>query len=399
MNEHFDNGYGIPKDEYDELAILLYGYEEYDLYKNKKYYSSYKNVCNIIDNIGNYPENIRNAVNGWMLSYRYLQRIFPSNSLQISITDNCQLMCKHCYNQNFKREDRNINLDDILFFEDKLKKCEVYFKKNKNILKNVSITGGEPTLNPYVEDICNYYDKNNYHISMLSNGIDIQDELISKFKTYRHFDIQISIDGIGNIHDYIRGKGTFSKSVDTIKRLTSSGIIVTIAFTANSYNYKEFPKVVKFFQSYDNIRLIWADRYACEPSFNLNPLNKDESITFFNDVERMSNLENVRDRRMLMRNRNRPCSVGHSIIIDAHGNLKACGRLNIKIANLYDDSVDSIVKKFKLFNIKFRNAPVKCFGCKKLNICFGGSCCVSYAENKCSNIEDPACEYIRFNEK
>ena len=31
MDEQFDNGYGIPKNEYDELAILLYGYEEYEL--------------------------------------------------------------------------------------------------------------------------------------------------------------------------------------------------------------------------------------------------------------------------------------------------------------------------------------------------------------------------------
>lgn len=397
MRKTFENGYNIPENKFNELAEIFYGYEEYTLYNKTYFYNNYVKAKHLIDTIEYQEENIKNFIKGWQFSLKHLEREINGNHIQLSITDNCQLKCLHCYNQNFERENKELCLDDIKMFVSKINEVKTHFNYYNIPFHKITITGGEPTLNKQFLDICDYFNELNCQLVILSNGINISNKILDKLKTYNHVEIQVSIDGIKQTHNKIRGEGSFEKSVSTIKKLTENGITTTVAFTANSLNYKEFPKVVDYFKHFKNIKCVWADRYACEEDFNLNPLNKEQTIKLFKDVSVLNNsMSNIGKNRMLMPNRKNPCSVGRGIVIDTFGNLKACGRLNIKVANLYEDTPEEISKKIKIFAIKFRALPVKCFDCSKLDICFGGSCCVSFCENKKSNIIDPGCEYLNF---
>jgi len=63
---------------------------------------------------------------------------------------------------------------------------------------------------------------------MSSNGILIP-EFISLFDKVDS--VQISIDGDEDVHDFIRGKGVYSKAVQTLHMLNDVGIPHSIAFT------------------------------------------------------------------------------------------------------------------------------------------------------------------------
>lgn len=75
-----------------------------------------------------------------------------TNSLRIITNFNCNQKCKFCYQ---KRWDKNyISVSDI---ENKLKKLNM----NHETFNNITVMGGEPTLNPNLTDILYYLRKKN----------------------------------------------------------------------------------------------------------------------------------------------------------------------------------------------------------------------------------------------
>ncbi|MBK5226101.1 MAG: radical SAM protein, partial [Thermoleophilia bacterium] len=53
-------------------------------------------------------------------------------------------------------------------------------------------------------------------------------------------EVQISLDGMEDAHDYIRGQGTFQRSVAAIRRLTAAGKQVSVATMVHSRNLADF---------------------------------------------------------------------------------------------------------------------------------------------------------------
>ena len=278
--QYMTNGYGIPTNKYEELSQLFYGYEEYLYNQREEYLQEYIETKTLIDNIEEQDSCIRNFIKGWLLSLKCLKKhqIF-SDSIQLLITDDCQLKCLHCYNQNFERTHKHLSLDEVKDMITKFDSIGEYIDIRTG-KRRFALCGGEPTLNPNLLEICDYLNEKGHTISLLTNGIYLSDEYIQRFKTYKDFMVQVSIDGMRNIHDSIRGTGTFDKSVETIERLNKNGIKLVISFTANSMNYKEFPKVFDLFSKYENVYNIWCDRCVCESNFGINPLVKKDTITF-----------------------------------------------------------------------------------------------------------------------
>ena len=151
----------------------------------------------------------------------------PGNpiTLTYSITAACQSKCKTCnigleYQKDPKRKERDLKLDEIERIFKTLGK--IYF---------FNISGGEPFLRKDLPEIirlaCQYLKPRIIHIP--TNAITpkrIRDltieslEIINKYDTQIPFTVKPSIDGIGGIHDEIRGvKGNFKQLEKTISYL------------------------------------------------------------------------------------------------------------------------------------------------------------------------------------
>jgi len=122
------------------------------------------------------------------------------------------------------------------------------FKSHK--LKTVSITGGEPTLNPNlpgyikmireagVEEICLQTN------AMLINGKGLAGELIEAGLNSAFVSLHSHIP---EISDLITGvEGGFEKTVGGIENLVRSGAIVFISHVINSFNYEHLVGFVEF---------------------------------------------------------------------------------------------------------------------------------------------------------
>ena len=151
----------------------------------------------------------------------------PANPLTLtySVTAACQSRCKTCniglkYQQDPKRKEKDLNLVEI----EKIFRTlgRIYF---------FNVSGGEPFLRKDLPEIirlaCRYLKPRIIHIptNAIASG-RIRDlaleclEIIDRYDSRVPFTIKPSIDGVGEVHDEIRGvKGNFKQLEKTISYL------------------------------------------------------------------------------------------------------------------------------------------------------------------------------------
>ena len=166
---------------------------------------------------------------------------FPRNII-FKVTSNCNLRCKHCF---FYGNEQNYDCKDELVDNEKIKLIK-YFCEEVNIM-HCTLTGGEIFTSSVIFDLIKILKKHNIPLDMLTNGILIDENLVMKLNKYldKNYDLfQISIDGANAAtNDLIRGTGTFDKAINAVKLLKKHGFSVLIAFTINSQNVSELPKM------------------------------------------------------------------------------------------------------------------------------------------------------------
>ena len=111
-------------------------------------------------------------------------------------------------------------------------------------LRTISFRGGEPFLNSETKTILEYADTqgllNHVHVSVTTNGTYIDDAVIELLKKCKTVHINMSIDGIGDLFNYIRyGDAKFETIEPNIAKLNeipNAGILISVA----SMNYNAF---------------------------------------------------------------------------------------------------------------------------------------------------------------
>jgi|GEM_PF-431245 len=162
-----------------------------------------------------------------------------------SVTLRCNLRCKHCFVESPYQNDkelreywsglgRDLTTEQAKYAIDQLDRIGISM---------LHLTGGEPLLREDLEEIALYAKGKNMYVSLDTNGTLITKE---RAKTLRYcFDrIGVSVDGMKETHDRIRGKNTFEKAVKAIKLLKNySDSVVGIVYTINKINYRDVEEV------------------------------------------------------------------------------------------------------------------------------------------------------------
>lgn len=164
----------------------------------------------------------------------------PLQAASLRVTMACNLRCQQCYAMAGERLVNELTLKEIKKMLDDLKELGAI---------RIFFTGGEPFARPDMIDILEYTDKNNFAIYISTNGTLVKPATIERLKNLKHLrTFQISIDGLGDTHDSIRGvKGTFEKAVATIRLAKKElrNTKVAIISTLMKSNYDEMEKILK----------------------------------------------------------------------------------------------------------------------------------------------------------
>ncbi|MDD4856907.1 MAG: radical SAM protein [Candidatus Krumholzibacteria bacterium] len=124
------------------------------------------------------------------------------------------------------------------------------FRNLPRTLRDINITGGEPFLRDDIVEVVRILDEHCNHprIVISTNGFErrrIMHAAPLLMKIGRRIGLAVSLDGIGEKHDEIRGvSGGFDKVVETLKQLRTIGYRnVRVAFTAQRSNAKHLGAV------------------------------------------------------------------------------------------------------------------------------------------------------------
>lgn len=154
--------------------------------------------------------------------------------MSLDITNKCNFRCKHCFNSSGD--------DSVYCFKDELTDEEV-IKFSKELcefgLSQICICGGEPTLRiDLVYKVIEMLKKRDIDVNMVSNGYLITRDISQKLKKSGINSVQISVDGLGEIHDKFRNMpGAYKHAIAAINYLYENQIEVMVSCCPNQYNY------------------------------------------------------------------------------------------------------------------------------------------------------------------
>lgn len=164
------------------------------------------------------------------------QKLIPSEieDVTINITNKCNLKCKMCFNV-INKPSRKDEMDIKYFYKflDQL----YDFASDETIL---SISGGEALSMPEKTlKVAEYATKKGFKVvSIITNGTLITNEIAKKIKEL-DVKVMVSLDGATEEeHDFLRGKGSFNKTIKGIKTLREEGVYVTTNFMCYERNFK-----------------------------------------------------------------------------------------------------------------------------------------------------------------
>jgi radical SAM protein with 4Fe4S-binding SPASM domain len=155
--------------------------------------------------------------------------------LELQITDRCNLQCRHCYIGEGSHQDLS------------LKQIQQVLKEFEEIQGlRLLLSGGEPLLHPDFWEINEILRNHAFRSVLLSNGTLITQEVAKRLRIH---EVQISLDGMKEGHESLRGKGTFEKTIMAIDHLQEANIRVSVATMIHHRNLSEFDRLASLLQS------------------------------------------------------------------------------------------------------------------------------------------------------
>lgn len=149
-------------------------------------------------------------------------------TLQWHLTQTCDLACKHCYDRSSRSE---FPFDRVLTLMQELRD----FCWSRFVQPQVSFSGGNPLLHPRFFDIYQAAADHGLMTAILGNATSREHiERIMAIQRPGYY--QVSLEGLEEHNDEIRGKGNFRRTMDFLRMLTEMGVPNMVMLTLTRAN-------------------------------------------------------------------------------------------------------------------------------------------------------------------
>jgi len=160
----------------------------------------------------------------------------------------CNFACTYCYQDEYLNTKMELSNEVIDVF---FKYINAEFAGRK---KYLTVFGGEPLLNsPKQKELITYLlsqaNDSNLEVCFVTNGYSLE-EYIDILKNARIREIQVTLDGKGNVHDsrrFLKGGGaTFDKIVMGINACLQHSLPVNLRMVVDKENIEGLPEMAQF---------------------------------------------------------------------------------------------------------------------------------------------------------
>ena len=143
------------------------------------------------------------------------------------LTLSCNLRCKHCGSFAGSRRDDEMSLEENLEVANQLAALGC---------RRVTLSGGEPTLNPDWDRIGKRLADHCIKVNLISNGWHWNATHVERAKAAGFCGAAFSLDGFQREHDEFRQAGSFDRVVAAIDACVAGGLPVAVNTTVNKLN-------------------------------------------------------------------------------------------------------------------------------------------------------------------
>ena len=223
-----------------------------------------------------YQEIVGNMANGWdagckkcqqeeergqtslrQVMNRELNGTTDIQSLEISLSNNCNLACRMCSPTYSTTWNKLVEANPVLRqYHHTVEQPEISVEKifagiNLRELKKIKYLGGEPFITPETRDLMEYLTTQNIiqHVEFEcnTNATLFPEKWLKYLDKFRAVNIELSIDGIGVVNDYVRHGKTWDQVETNIIKwndyANNSKTTVHMYSTVQAYNLHDMKNV------------------------------------------------------------------------------------------------------------------------------------------------------------
>lgn len=301
----------------------------------------------------------------------------------VEITNFCSKKCKHCFNEAYREQ--------IKFMEPEKFGYIVRILKHRKI-EQIKIVGGEPLEHPFFLEILKIMDMEKIPYIIVTNSNKVVN-YIPQLKTSRWLkQVRVSVDGNETVHDYIREKDNYKKTMEVVKMLKKNNINVVMNYTINKLNYFFIEEiweqahdmgidilygVVKHCDNHINEELLAFNEYEAEQLFvrinEIKDVNQELYVRICNNL--YDDDEFIESQKVNGYKNHIGCCAGQkSCVIDPIGNVWPCVLLKDfrYFGNIFETNFDVIWKDMNVIMSNLNRSYEGCDLCLYREKCTGG---------------------------
>jgi radical SAM protein with 4Fe4S-binding SPASM domain len=338
------------------------------------------------------------------------RRIPSLKTVFLHITSRCNLSCAHCYYSVASSRASDLSTSKVL---DLLKECADLGGTS------ATISGGEPLLHPDLRRILSRACET-LNVQLLTNGTLINEEWAA-YLADLPLSIQVSLDGpTREIHEAIRGRGTFDRTRRAIGRLQKAGLKdrLVLATTIIKANLSHLDEMMGFARAHQIplIRFLPLRRTgSAERNWDkVGSKRWASAYRHFYETVQQASPENgtglevscglagfVPFRQDDAQDDDIWCPVGTRVVVSADGNAYPCTLLmrdEYSLGSVHDRSLSRIIRSKEMARTcriltERRTAIPKCAQCLWADFCQAG--CMGLALDQQGDVwdTDVFCDY------
>jgi pyrroloquinoline quinone biosynthesis protein E len=158
--------------------------------------------------------------------------------IHIELTTRCPLRCPQCYCNLTNGKD----IDLLILYK-------LLEEAARIGVSHIALSGGEPLVYPYLEDVVKKIDDLGMYSGMSTSGHGLTDDGIKKLKAAGLKEIFVSINGsTKEIHH--KSRDGYKEGINALKLLKKNSLKYNVNWVARKDNVKDFPKLVELCKSY-----------------------------------------------------------------------------------------------------------------------------------------------------
>ena len=205
----------------------------------------------------------------WFVRARFFGRKAPLQTV-LFITDKCNLRCKHCsvYGSAGYRQRA---------FADILEDMKESYRLGSRF---IDLEGGEPTL--WKEDGKTINDIIDAAMDMGFFSVTVTTNAQQDFSWIHPNSIWVSMDGVGEYHERVRGEGTFARLEENIRKSGKKHICVNMV--VNSLNWESLDKAMEYARSNEAIEQISINFHTPYPGTEYLMLPPEKKVELIDKV-------------------------------------------------------------------------------------------------------------------